>query len=192
MARAATAIERAGEGLLVADAGRVHLHDPRGRRQRAVAEVGSGVTALLLGPKNLVAGFAGGTVELFALNRQRPKPTYAFEGVPASPVTRIIAGAEGTVVIGFGSGEWGIWHVATGIRLHHDRLHGPVVHLLHRRQRLYVASELGDHRALDIGVLSQPYCTMMRQIWRQVPIVWVEGQLVRRPAPLDHRCAGGS
>jgi hypothetical protein len=56
--------------------------------------------------------------------------------------------------------------------------------------RLYVASETGDWRTFDLSVLKSSYCDLMRQVWREVPEVWKEGQL-EPGMPGSHECIEG-
>jgi hypothetical protein len=47
---------------------------------------------------------------------------------------------------------------------------------------------LGGYRSADFSRLGQSYCQMLREVWREVPVVW-EGSPVPRPPPRDHPCA---
>jgi hypothetical protein len=100
----------------------------------------------------------------------------------------MVEGPEGTLIAGYANGLVGIWSLANGARLEHDRLHGPVTNLLRRGSRLYAATELGEHLVLDLSVFDTSYCELMRRVWEAVPVVWERGVLVLRPPPDGHRC----
>ena len=41
----------------------------------------------------------------------------------------------------------------------------------------------------DLGAFFEPACTVMREVWRDVPAVWEEGSPRLRAPPREHRCA---
>ena len=81
-----------------------------------------------------------------------------------------------------------MWNARTGRQLHHLRLLGPVVHLVLADGNLHVATSLGDHRTVPVSAFNLQYCDLLREVWRQVPIVWLAGGPKRRPPPRQHRC----
>jgi hypothetical protein len=186
--KGATALVRDRGELLVAANGRVHVLDAQGAKRKRYP-AGAGITTMARVGKWLVAGFQNGGLELVPLRRGERKPTFSFEGTPASPVVRIVPGPVGTLIAGFGNGFYGLWSLNNGTLLEHGRLHGPVVHLLPQGRKLYAASELGQYEVMDLGVFHVPYCDLLRQVWTKVPVVWPAGLPVRRPVPAGHRCA---
>ncbi|MFH0900121.1 MAG: hypothetical protein V2A73_05790, partial [Pseudomonadota bacterium] len=133
----------------------------------------------------------GGEIELLSLAGSSPKtrPAFIFESTPASAVTRLAEGPMGTLIAGFASGDLGIWSLKNGARLDHFKLHGPLVHLLLQEDRLFAATELGSHLAMDLTVFMEEPCALLRRIWERVPISWEEGLPVLRPPPEHHRCS---
>jgi hypothetical protein len=93
-----------------------------------------------------------------------------------------------TLIAGYANGLLGIWNLKDGKRLHDEHLHGAVLHLLLDGGRLYAATELGQHRVLDLRVFTQDYCSLVREIWSKVPFVWEGGLPVRRRPDPQHRC----
>ena len=176
--------------VLVADLSGVRVLDLQGR-QRATFEIGQGVTAMTHVGKWLVAGFRDGNIELVPTTAGQRKPRFYFEDVPSSPVVRLLPGPPGTLMAGYANGVVGIWNMANGVRLHHARLHGPVVHLLLKQSKLYAATELGDHLTLDLGPFYDRYCALLRQVWQEVPVVWHNGLPRLKKPPTEHRCAAG-
>jgi hypothetical protein len=177
-----------GEGrLLVAADREVLFFTLSGER---VARFGAdlGVTSLALSARWLVLGYVDGNVELISRRSGRRRERFSFGEVPASPVERLLVGPMETLVAGYANGLLGIWNLESGQRLHHARLHGPVVHLLLSGARLHAATELGSHLTWDLGVLSRPYCPLMRDVWGRVPVVWEEGRAVFQKPPAGHRC----
>ena len=156
---------------------------------KEVGQARTGATAMLLTERWLVLGFGDGNMELAPRKGQR-QPSFAFEGVPSSPVVALRRGPRGTLIAGFQGGMVGVWNMTNGDLMDHVRLHGPAEHLLLHKGKLYAASALGDRGVLDLGVLQMDYCALMGQIWAAVPVEWRAGLVRRRPPPAGHRCIG--
>ena len=41
---------------------------------------------------------------------------------------------------------------------------------------------------VDYGTDSEEPCDFLREVWREVPFIWDDVRLVRRPPPRDHAC----
>jgi hypothetical protein len=130
----------------------------------------------------VVVGFGNGDVQQLGA---RDVP---FIGAPSTPVVRLLAGPSGTMIVGYANGLIGIWALDNGARLYATRLHGPIAHIVNAGDRLYVASELGDHTTLDLAPFTQPRCELLAEIWRAVPVAWENGLAVLRAPPADHAC----
>ena len=74
-------------------------------------------------------------------------------------------------------------------RLDHVQLHGAVVHLVIRDNKLFAATERGDHEVLDLASFNMAYCDLLRSVWRKAPVVWEGGLPVLRSIPTSHKCA---
>jgi len=147
-----------------------------------------GVTAVGLAGDVVAVGYREGSVEL-RRDRDGAPSAIPLHDVPASPAVRLIPGPDGTLVAGFADGTFGLWSAEDGGRLLHAKLHGAARHLLLEGSSLYAATELGDHARLDLDVLAEDYCTLLRALWEEVPVVWVGGRAVpARPDP-THLCA---
>ncbi len=89
--------------------------------------------------------------------------------------------------MGYGDGV-GLWSVQDGSRLAHAHLLGPIAHLLLSIKKRYAATELGSHLVWDLSTFYLPYCDLLRDIWRKVPVTWLRGQAVlSEPAPAHIR-----
>jgi len=183
----APAMGRWRGGALVAHGGHLDAYDANGQRseRRAIA---AGAAAVGQVGAAFVVGYRDGKIELLADHGDGPAPAVAFERTPVSPSTELLAGPMNTLIVGYLSGDVGIWSLTDGSRLAHARLHGPIAHLLLEDDKLYAASELGDHLVWDLGQLQRDYCELMAEVWRRVPVVWTEGHAVVRPPPETHRC----
>jgi hypothetical protein len=63
-----------------------------------------------------------------------------------------------------------------------------VIHLHLEGDALYAATALGDFVAHDLHAFTKEYCALMREVWREVDVVW-EGSLpVAREPPASHPC----
>ncbi len=173
--------------LLVATGQQVKVMDLQGK-ERASYQTGVGVMAMARIGKWLVVGFEDGNIELVPTNKGQKKPSFSFEGTPSSPVVKLLPGPPGTVVAGYASGFVGIWYLASGTKLDHSKLHGPVVHLMLKKDRLYAATELGDHVTMDLSTFYEDYCKLVRQVWKDVPVVWKKGLPQLKEPDRDHEC----
>ena len=78
--------------------------------------------------------------------------------------------------------------------IHNHRHRGLFEHLLHdcatilmrRHAGLYALTELGDTLSLDLSVFEIPYRNLVRQVWREVPIVWGNGVAKLEVPPSSH------
>jgi len=173
--------------LLVAAGRRVWMHGPHGKT-RGYFPTDVGATAIGRVGGWIAVGFQDGNIELVPTLPGQTKPIFTFEGVPSSPVVRIIPGPRSTLLAGYANGMLGLWSLQNGALLKHARLHGPVDHLLIKGTRLYAATGLGQHLTWDLGMFHLPYCELLRRIWAKVPIIWDSGLPVFRPPPREHRC----
>ena len=189
VAAGATAIAVDGKELLVAAGRRVLTLAADGRPGR-VYPADVGVSAIARGEVWLALGYHDGNIELVPLGAGAKGPRLSFEHVPSSPVSRVLWGPRQTLVVGFDNGVLGVWDSRTGSRLDDARLHGPVVHLAYRAGMVLAATELGGHLSWDLRVLEQDRCALLREVWREVPLLWVGGLPVLGPPPAGHRCAG--
>ncbi|MCB9681735.1 MAG: protein kinase [Alphaproteobacteria bacterium] len=95
----------------------------------------------------------------------------------SSAVTQAVPyGADG-VALGFGDGEVGIWSTRTGARLLGGKLDGAVVRLVVADGALLALTATGSALALDTDVLVAPWCAVLDEVTRQVPVVWEDERL---------------
>jgi hypothetical protein len=184
-----SAVGWTGKEILVSSLDSLGMYNPNGTL-KAEYKADIGVTSVARCGEWLILGFKDGNIERLSLNRSIGKDSHLFEETPASPVAYIREGPSNTVIVGYANGFLGIWNLQTGSLLDSARLHGPVRHMTLKNGRLYAASELGDHIALDLQVFEKEYCDLLKEIWQQVPIVWETGLPIKRPPPSDHPCSG--
>jgi WD40 repeat protein len=187
LASGAGAVSVHNDRILVALKGKVLAFDASGRKKRELGG-GIGVTAMADSDRWLVLGYWEGGLELVPIATGRARPTFSFEGVPSSAVVRILLGPPGTIIAGYANGLVGMWRLRNGVRLLHTHLHGPVVHMVYRKGKLYAATELGDHAVLDLEVFRWRYCKLMKKVWSAVNTVWRHGRPVAAPPPEGHEC----
>jgi WD40 repeat protein/serine/threonine protein kinase len=159
--------------------------------ERASHPVGAGVCAVLRTGEWLVLGFCNGSLELSPLQAGRPRVVTSFERTPSSSVVALAEGPAGTLIAGFANGLVGLWDVATGFQIEQVPLHGAAVHLVVRDGVLHAATDLGDHAVLDLSVLEQPRCDLLRRIWDEVPVLWEGGAPIPTPPPREQECIAG-
>jgi WD40 repeat protein/serine/threonine protein kinase len=188
-----------GAELLVVAEDQVRVFDSSGRKKMSFAS-GRGVNALasvrdVQDPSRrwIALGTQEGNIQLLS---RSPATTTKRESTPLrdtarSPVVAMVEGVPGTLVIGFASGEVGIWDMQNGSRLDHGKLHGPIFHMLMHDNRLYVASEMGDFLTWDLAAYEIPYCELLGQVWEDVLLVWKDGRAQPKSPPRDHSCSRG-
>ncbi len=184
----AEAVAGSEAGILVADGQAVQMFDIRGQ-PAASLPTGGGISALARCGDAVAVGFEDGNLEMWSTAAEGDRPPVTFEGLPSSPVTSLLEGPLDTVIVGFASGECGLWDHRHGSRLFSTRLHGPVVHLRRVADGVHVATELGSHIALDLGPFFDDHCDLLRDVWEVTPVAWTPGGAVHEPAPDDHRCS---
>ena len=183
----ASAVARGGKGSLLLLAGQQVVEVGLDGKQRATRKVGTGASALALVGGRVVVGYASGDMGIGPASGGAIKGL-ALDHTPASPVVAMAAGPRGTIIVGFANGQFGLWHLKDGKRLDHGRLHGPVIHLLVKDQKLYAASELGDHMVRDLSPLYKERCALMNDVWERVPVVWSGGAAVNAAPKKAHPC----
>jgi len=185
LAKNVVAMAATSQGLLAAQTSQMLRFKQEAIRQLPPLAAGHGITALGAVGEWIVLGYRDGAVELMHHRAGRERSTFSFEGVPASAVTRLAAGPQGTLLAGFADGTVGLWSLHNGTLLGRRRMHGAVNHLFHRAGRVYAATDLGGHLTLDLRLFDQPRCVLLRKIWQQVPVLWRDG-LPERATPSPH------
>jgi len=170
--------------LIILDGGTLQIKDLKGE-QVASHKVDPGVVAAARIGDKILLGHTNGDLQVLDGGRGTP----AFEQTPSSPVVALTPGPRKILVAGYANGAVGLWQVSNGERLDHARIHGPVVHLLVKGNRLYAASELGDQMQMDLKTLHSEYCEVLRDVWRQVPVEWKGGRPARREPLASHPCS---
>jgi len=186
--KGATAMAWENNQILVAAGQRIYVYDVSGVKKGS-HEVGAGVRAMTRSGAWLALGFENGNIEIIPTVQGKEKPDFSFEDVPSAPVVSMLEGPSQTLLVGYANGLLGIWNMNNGVRLDFSRLHGSVVHMLRKRNKLYAATALGDHLVQDLGAFHIKYCDLMRQVWQKVPVLWSGGMPVLSAAPQHHRCA---
>ncbi|MFP6685305.1 MAG: WD40 repeat domain-containing protein, partial [Polyangiaceae bacterium] len=184
---------RAGE-LFVAAGDEIYVFNSAGASVgRYAASVGI-TTIARIDRQRLAVGFSNGNIEIVAASTeavdpsQPPSADYSFKPTPASPVTRILLGPMDTLIVAFADGTLSLYNWRDGKQLATARIHGPIQHLLLDEPKLYAASSLGQHLVWDLSALYAERCSLLREVWKSVPIVWREGRAVREAPPNDHPC----
>jgi WD40 repeat protein len=187
LATAASALAIEGPVALIADAEGARGIDRHGEEHVRVAAT-PGATAILRIGDTWLLGYPDGRFERFAPGATDPAAT-RLDAAPASAIRRLAAGPNGDVLVGFDSGDLGLWRIEDGHRLLRGKLHGPITHLARRSGPVLALSERGDVASLDVREFTQGWCEVLHDVWAQVPEVWEGGRVQTRGAG-GHRCAG--
>ncbi len=177
-----------GNELLIALKSGVQRFDAGGKPTGAPLVTGLGVTALGRAGDWIVVGFRDGAIELLHTSVGKERSSFSFEGVPASAVTRLLAGPQHTLLAGFANGTVGLWSLQNGTLLGRHRLHGSVNHLLRRQGRVYASTDLGQHHVLDLRLFALSRCAVLKQVWSRVGVRWQNGLAVKAHRPRRHPC----
>jgi WD40 repeat protein len=170
--------------VLVATDASVTLHT--GDTPPREVPVERGVRALTLRGDRLLLGFSDGAVQVLDLTGR--EPLLHLQDTPAAEVISLASGPAGTAVVGYTSGDVGLWSTRDGTRLRAAHLHGAVADVMLEDRDLVVATELGGHLHWDLGLLYRDRCAVLRQVWTDVELAWERGAPVHRPPPADHAC----
>jgi len=185
----ATVIGRGDGELLVAAGGAVRSFTTPGLEATWLLPLEDEVVALAQWGQDLFLGLEDGGVMQLPRTSSRPVGML-LEDVPSYPVTAMLPISEDLLLAGFGDGTVGLWSTDRGTVLVDAQLYGPVVHLAAQGSTVMAATEMGDHLAWELGVLDEPYCTLMQGLWDEVPVVWRQQGLRLEGAPAGHRCRG--
>jgi WD40 repeat protein len=170
--------------VLAAGADRkAHVFPARGAPR--TVEVRALVDAMVRWKRALVVAYQNRRFELVSRGSRIPLD---LEGIPPARVQLMRLGPKDTLVAGFANGMVGIWDLETRRLLDQVRLHGSVSHLLIEEDKLYAATSIGNHAVVDLKVLVVDRCTLLREVWRKVPMVWEGGKPVPRKPPDNHPC----
>ncbi len=132
-----------------------------------------------------IDGYAHGGLVI----RRAAGPPLVLRDTPHAPVVRIVASAPNLVAAAYASGALGVWSATTGERLLSVWLHGPATGLQLRGHRLVALTAVGRIGVWDLETFAKPHCELLREVWRDVPVVWDGGHLVLRAPSRDHRCS---
>ncbi len=188
-----SAIAYSERHLLVATDRAVFVFDQTGRPQGRYQVAGhiSALTSLGLDNKDqgwIFAGYREGNLERIPTAPDAAAKNPRFAQVPSAAPVRLIMGPKGTLIAGYANGFLGIWNLSDGKHLRHTQLHGQVSHLVLRDEKLYAATDLGSFAVWNLGAFYQDYCQLLADVWKSVPVVWDNGQLVARTPPPHHLC----
>ncbi|MFH0901586.1 MAG: WD40 repeat domain-containing protein, partial [Pseudomonadota bacterium] len=193
-AKASSIAFESGRILIASDELALVLDEHGRELARAIVEQGVSALGLVDSGRLLVVGYDAGDIDFLPLVPGMAKPGFSFEETLPVAVERAIEGPRQTLIVGYASGDLGVWSLETGKRLRHFKLHGPIVHLFvdSESRRLYAATAVGDYQAIDLSALYQDYCELLDDIWNEVPVVWQAGMPLPAAPPATHRCAGGA
>ena len=188
---AASAIARAGSGVVVAAAAELLWLDERGivLRQRSFqateargVAAPAGFSALAIDDDVVYVGRDNGTVI-----RVEGEALLSLRDAPETRTTAIAVGPDGLFAAGFASGVVIAWQ-RDGLVVDRTRLHGAIVSLTFTDGGLVIGSALGD---VDVRMqdLQTERCALLREVWSTAPGARKDGRLVDAVAPAGHTCA---
>ena len=177
-----------GGELLVSANNQLLRFDESGRPLHPSHDVDRSASAAAIVDEGLVVGYHDGSVQLRKGSDDKSTDLKLMQKTPAGAPLHVLPAPRNTVAVGYADGSLGIWSLADGSRLAEGRLHGPVAHLIIRNDKLYAASDMGDHLVWDLGAYRRDYCALMKELWGKVPVHWRAGRAVRRAPPAEHPC----
>ncbi len=109
---------------------------------------------------------------------------------PSSSVTRLAIGPGNILIAGYANGYVHLWDSLSGAQLQSTRLHGPIKYLLVRKDKMYAISDLGDYVVWDLTFLSENYCSLLQNVWQEIPFRARGASVILQTVPREHRCWG--
>jgi WD40 repeat protein/serine/threonine protein kinase len=177
-----------GEKIYIASSGWLQSFNMQGEKLDAF-RVGPEVTAIAKrGPHQWWVGYRDGAIEAFSATGARDWGASFIEQTPSSPVQHLLEGDAGLLFAGYADGTVAAWNKADGNLLGRGQLHGSVAHLKLEDTRFTALSDLGDMLSWEMDVFVAERCATLRDIWRQIPVVWQDGRIVVSPPPEVHAC----
>jgi WD40 repeat protein len=116
------------------------------------------------------------------------RPARLHLDIPRATLEHATAGPAGTVALAFIDGHVGLWSLATGERLGGRKLESAVA-VAYAGGHLYALTEAGERVAIDASVFERPYCELLAEVWRAVPVAWRDRAPAAEPPPREHACA---
>ena len=178
----ASAIGLDGDNFVVAEAGSVTAFTADGQKGASVA-VPAGAIAVGRTGNIIVVGFDDGGLQAY-----KDGGALVLGGGPTSRITRIIPGPPGTIAATDLDGFVGLWDASSGRLLDQRRLAARPTQLVFAGSGLYASDERGGYTSLDMAILTVDYCSLLKTVWNDVPVLWSSGRAVVAPRPTDHRC----
>ncbi len=174
--------------LLVATPHEVVAFSETGERVGEHRHDGGTVAALTQVGSQLAIGHPKRSITLLGTSPEEPPSVARFVRASPSAPRRMAAGPSSTLIAGYTDGTIALFDIIDGALLARHKLHGPVAQLLLDGDHLFVVTELGDVFTWDLRFLTRDYCELLATVWREVPVVWEQGEPTLRGAPDDHRC----
>ncbi len=157
-------------------------------RLASTVDPGAGEMQQSLRDGGVAVGYADGTTDL-RYPEDDGTTTRVLQGRLAQPVTALVEGPGGTLIVGHADGTLQVWDLASGVQYASKRLHGPVLLLDLDGSQLRAVSQVGDRLVLDLSPFDRPYCDVMGDVWASVPGAWEDEQVVERAPDGRHVCA---
>ncbi len=180
-------------GLLIPGATGTRAFDDAGSQIAFYPNAPHAATAARVGPW-LALGQGTGGIDLVSLAAGGPERAAVTVEHPDSAVVRIQEGPQGSIIAGYANRLPGrVGHCQrrpAGSRA----LQGRVVHLLRSAATSSMPPVIwvtARSSISSVGLRFLTYCTLLRQVWEGVPIVWAGGAARLQLPPSDHRCAPG-
>jgi len=175
-----------GEEAIVVNDDEIVVLDATGRQLRRRA-IMPGVTAVIAvthaGGHAIVAATDDGQMIHYEDGAVR-----TFRGAHKGRAEHLILGPHGTVITGTDRGEIVTWDVRDGTIISERRIHGRINQLFIDQHKLHVATQAGAYHAWDMSSFYVDRCTLLRQVWSEVPTVWRDERNTLQAPPRDHEC----
>ncbi len=151
---------------------------------RATTKTQAGVTALArIDQDTVVLGRASGEV---VLQDEKSGAKVVLSDGTLSAVMQLDHGPSGTIAVGFADGTVEVFD-RHGELLARTRLHGPIRDFIVDGERLIAVSNRGQVGTLDLSVFAADYCTLLRDVWQDIPLS-LSNSGFEHAAPPAHRC----
>jgi hypothetical protein len=183
-----TAIASNEKEIWIATANKIYAFNDSGQSLFSFSIPKPGVTAILPFDHKLLLGYFDGHLEEVSFELHNVFSFKHLSTIAPFPVAELFLGPMNTIILAYTNGLVALYNENNDQILLQFPLHGGAKYVFQSKDWLYLISELGEIRKVDIRPFKLSYCDLMRELWKYIPVTWKEGDVMYQKIPSCHRC----